>query len=415
MGVQMAEQQQQVEVVQTEAPHAWVHEDAVEVIFDRVAKANRRLAKAGVTERFALTVGERKLVERKEYGVVKARWYEKEVSLAVPSIGYNGWRFVATLSFESGGTVVRTVPGEEVGDFRPAYQGCDQCQTARDRNETYVVRQVETGEMKQVGSTCLELFFGLKPSLWIYAVDVSLSEEEQQRFGSRGIEAESVRNIVAAALAVTDGGAGYRSKAATEYGGEPTADATRACLYERPFGRGRAREEREAQLAAWRAEMAKYLEQGTEIDAVIASAADTSGSSDYAENIRVLAASEWVGLKNIGFVASFVAVHNRAIQRQVEREVKAARVQEFIGQEGDKKVRTSGTVTTKRYIDGMYGTTTLIEWLTDDGLTAKWFASNPPEVAEGDRITVTGTIKKHDTYQDKFKSTVFTRCTLVVS
>jgi hypothetical protein len=36
-------------------------------------------------------------------------------------------------------------------------------------------------------------------------------------------------------------------------------------------------------------------------------------------------------------------------------------------------------------------------------------------VAEGDRITVTGTIKKHDTYQDKFKSTVFTRCTLVVS
>jgi hypothetical protein len=341
--------------------------------------------------------------------MVIERYYEREVSLVTPSIGYNGWRFVATLNFEQGGTVVRTVPGEELGGYRPADQVCDQCHTVRERLETFVVRNDVTGEYKQVGRNCLALFFGIKPSLWIYELGIKAGEG-----GPARIEVESVRNIVAAALAVSKGGAGYVSKAAAEFGGESTATDARACLYEVVYGTGPDAKERQRQLGEWRSVQWHYLnEDTTTVDAVIEAAQAITGHTDYAENVRVLAASEYVSVKNIGFVASFVAVYNRAIQREAEHQVRAARVQEFIGQVGDKKVTTTGTVVAKRFIEGAYGTTTLIEWLTDEGLTCKWFSSNALEVVEGDRITVNGTIKKHDEYQGR-KATVFTRCGITV-
>lgn len=401
------------------------------VVRERVAKANRRLAKAGIVERFELAVSDKRLVEHRDpvTNLVIDRYYEVDVRLVVPSIGYNGWRFAATLSFEQAGTVVRTVPGE-VCDYRPTSQVCDQCGTVRERNETFVVRNDETGEYKQLGRNCLELFLGVKPSLWIYDVRVGTYESEGG-FGG-GVQVESVRSIVAAALAVSDAGRAYRSKAAAEYSGAATSEETRACLYERVTGSRPADQERKQELQAWRVQAAEYLREGTLIDAVIEAAKAIEGDSEYAGNIRVLAACEHVDVANIGFVASFVAVYNRAIKRQAERVARTARAaaSSWIGNEGDKKVATVGTVTGLRKIEGAYGTTLLVEWTTAEGDVCKWFASNwygwtedgktgvgisnkaaNTPIDLGTQIAVVGTIKKHDEFKG-LKATVFTRCTV---
>jgi hypothetical protein len=71
-----------------------------------------------------------------------------------------GFEFLATLEHEEGGTIIRRMPrfGEdaEKGDgidlsaYREACPRCDHCGLERHRKDTYLVRNAETAEIKQV-------------------------------------------------------------------------------------------------------------------------------------------------------------------------------------------------------------------------------------------------------------------------
>lgn len=410
-----------------------IRESNLEAVRDRVAKANRRLDRAGISQRFELVRSERELVERKDpyTQLVTDRYYVVPVELSVPTLGYNGWTFVATLSFEQAGTVVNTVPGQTCS-YRPETKVCDQCGHARNRTETFVVRN-EQGEFKQLGRNCLELFFGLKPSLWVFELDLSdLEDNEERSSTSSRIEFETVEAIVAAALGATEGGIGYVSKAAAEADSRKVATSGRTwtVLYGKHLP-GRDAKAYNDKLDADRALAKTALTDGT-VAKVIDAAKAMTGDSEYAENLRVLAACDTVSTRNIGLVASMVAVWSRETNREARNEERAARRNEWIGHVGDKKVETTGTVSALRTIEGDYGTTLLVEWVTTDGLTCKWFASNwyswtedgksgvgvknaraevGTAIEVGTSITVVGTIKRHEE-RNGFKATSFTRCTL---
>jgi hypothetical protein len=83
--------------------------------------------------------------------------------------------------------------------------------------------------------------------------------------------------------------------------------------------------------------------------------------------------------------------------------------QEFIGNVGDK-LSVEGVVTASLSIEGYYGQTMLVEVTTDDGNVVKTFGSGESlwSTAKGDRVTFSGTVKKHETYRSK-KGTVLTR------
>lgn len=409
------------------------------VLRKRIEKANNRLAKAGIAERFELIVSDARETFRFDEDLARTVYRAvADVELAVPSIGYNGWTFVATLVFEQGGTVVRTVPGETCS-YRPTDKVCDHCGTARERKETFVVRNAD-GEFKQVGRNCLALFFGLKPNLWVYDVTLAVGDDEREAASTnRGVAYESVEQIVAAALAATNGGQGYVSKANAEARNCPsTSDVVYNVLYgkyESETGRNAqyAREEN-AKLRTRREARDAYLADGTRTAEVIEAAKAITGNSEYAENIRVLAASEFVTVKNIGFVASFVSVWNRGREEAVKTQAKAASpVSNWIAKEGEKKVTTTGTVTFIREIEGDYGTSLLVEWTTADGDVCKWFTSGwyswqengcfgvglngKPEgtpIELGTVLTIEGTVKRHEERQGR-KATVFTRCKVVAS
>lgn len=79
----------------------------------------------------------------------------------------NGWTFCARIDHSNDiGNVIRTVPnlsGSLPGRFRTAAADCQHCNVRRMRRDTYVVRNDETGEFKQIGTTCLKDFFGHDP------------------------------------------------------------------------------------------------------------------------------------------------------------------------------------------------------------------------------------------------------------
>jgi len=59
--------------------------------------------------------------------------------------------------------------------------------------------------------------------------------------------------------------------------------------------------------------------------------------------------------------------------------------------------------------DGVYGHTDIVKMKDLDGNLFTWFASDYTDLERGDRLSITGTVKKHDEYKGT-KQTVITRC-----
>lgn len=85
-----------------------------------------------------------------------------EVNLDVAPIRYGNWTFVARIDHSNEtGNIIRSVPNCEPIDerFRHSAPDCQHCNHRRKRRDTFVLRN-ESGEMIQVGSTCLIDFLG---------------------------------------------------------------------------------------------------------------------------------------------------------------------------------------------------------------------------------------------------------------
>jgi hypothetical protein len=112
-----------------------------------------------------------------------------QVLLTAPVAKLEGWSFLARLDHsQETGTIIRMVPntGAELSQFRDASaRTCDHCGINRYRRDTFIVRHEISGEIKQVGSTCLKDFFGHDPAkiaklaeLLGYAAELSRASED---------------------------------------------------------------------------------------------------------------------------------------------------------------------------------------------------------------------------------------------
>lgn len=112
---------------------------------------------------------------------------------------------------------------------------------------------------------------------------------------------------------------------------------------------------------------------------------------------------------------AFIAAAEQAKARNAEKTERAA-ASAHKGTVGEKKVTITGTVTFRDYYPSDYygraGSVLLIVAGTgdDEGITGKAYSSSETfiDVEKGDTITLTGTVKGHDTYQG-VAQTVLTR------
>lgn len=108
-------------------------------------------------------------------------------------------------------------------------------------------------------------------------------------------------------------------------------------------------------------------------------------------------------------VESGYAAMERAAERAV-REAERAVLSKPVGEPGEK-VTVTATVETVKNIEGNYGTTRLLVLVTEGLSTVKTFttANWAWEVEKGETLTLTGTVKKNETYNGVSYS-VLTRC-----
>ncbi|GAB3588711.1 hypothetical protein [Calidifontibacter terrae] len=137
---------------------------------------------------------------------------------------------------------------------------------------------------------------------------------------------------------------------------------------------------------------------------------------DYASNMRALLAADAVETKQFGLLASVVKVYETAVSDAAQQATAAAEKVERkpLGEVGDK-VQITGVLTIAMTVDGFAYNSTQRFLIIDAGPTlAKIYtaAGWSYDVEVGDTVTLTATVKKHQTYREEIQ-TVLTRAKLV--
>jgi len=377
---------------------------------EKIAKINARAEKKGFTGRIEITA-ERVEVTRKAAGI-EVTEVAYDVTLGGEAPSYNGWTLAAVLDFDpEAGLIVNTAPGVESVNREGLTAGtCAHCNTSRDRRKAYLVRNVETGEQVQVGSTCIKDFLGWSGQIvFLYADDIA--KEVEDGWGSFGGSYGEHRYTVDTVLAVAWAAikvAGWKPASSYEF----TTRGQVALVLNPPSRLAPRDKEFIAEVEALAA-TEDITARAAEVKAFILST-DFAGESEYVLNLKALMAADSIGERHFGIVVSAPQAHAKHTERTLLAS-KAAEIpaSEWFGVEKEK-VTFTGTITNVRFIESQWGSTVLyVIRNLETGVEVKWFASRE---ALGDKqgveVTITGTVKGHDEFRG-MKSTVLTRCKAV--
>lgn len=386
----------------------------------------RRLAKAGLPapaiklERFDKKVlkGGIELDDGTIFGAseVTEPWIRVEIEEIRIVAGH--YTFVAALVGEEAGYTVHCAPGQSLDGWeRPPVDDihCDHCNLKRDRKRLYIVRDDRDGSLIQVGHTCIEAFTGLAiKGLWAltYGPELRGVGGDDGSGGGQRFYGAPVDRVLGLAFAFADEGRTYVSRKAAEWSEKSaTADDVRVALFgrERPPQRKHFGSERDYLRALDRYQ--RFLDNivkgdGFSKDAAliadIRKAADAlAPGTDYADNMHTILAGEFVSGRNVGILASLVAVYARekelAIKR--EQEKKAPLAKGFLAPVKERLRGLELQLTTVKSFEGQYGWTTLLVGRTPDHHLVKWFASGEFDYEPGDTLVIDATVKAHDVWQ----------------
>lgn len=384
----------------------------------KIEKINARAAKKGLAGTLNMTAEEVIVVEVDDVTKIRTERVMYDVEIQGNAPAYNGWEFIAKLDWDANaGLIVRNIPGvDSVVNRETVTEGwCDHCKTTRQRLVTYVVRNQESGETLQVGSSCLKDFTGQYTTIAFPELS-SNDDEEGGFFGGAGAEREYTPETVLAVAWACVKLEGFKP-ANTQFGSPTKYDVMTA------LNPSKSKSDRE--FAAKIAPLAdEAMGKAKELLAFLLS--DEFGGKnprDYHLNMKAIAAGKMVSSRNIGLLASAPQAWAKHMERTLvrQREASVYAGSKHFGTapnkaEGIKASRHDLTVTVKaiRYIDGDYGTTTLYTMVTEEGNIAKWFSSGTDKLGEnvGARFVIRGSIKKHETWEG-MESTVLTRCTVI--
>jgi len=415
--------------------------------FDRLVRRAERL---GLTAPVLTRVADVARQIRAEYG--GHRWVRSALyTLVAAPVHFGGWSFVAAIQHMTDDdgrarNIIRSAPAfrtESVSPLlRKAYPVCEHCNTARKRNDTFVI-QHNDGSRKQVGRQCLRDYVGDSDGADVLAYAAfesevwAIADTESWAMGG-SVNAWGTATVLALTIASV-GIHGWASRSSVyKNGGRSTSsivlETLTASLNDgaelRVLWKQRDPETRGRFVQPWgKAEEAKA-------EAVLAWAdgIDDDTDSDYLWNLKVACSMGATSAKELGIVCSAVTAYDRAMQRAKADAARAvvAETSKAIGKAGDKIGRKltaadkrkgaaahpelTVEVTGTHVINGDYGPTTIVSMSSTCGSVVKWFASGKltddgSPLLVGGTYTLVGTVKRHSEYRGVTETQV-TRCIL---
>ncbi|MDT0459136.1 hypothetical protein RM550_26045 [Streptomyces sp. DSM 41527] len=322
---------------------------------------------------------------------------------------HHGWTVIARLDHdEKGETITSLFPGlpeqdaEAARQYRAIENVCHGCAVARHRTAIYLARH-ENGEMRQLGTTCVEPYTGLPikglEALWRFGTlkDSDWDGEEGGIPADLRVPVIEVLRVTAA-IVTTEGR--FYSRSEQWKNTPPTADGVEAYFFDRKAPMD------------WRAAIDADPDAPTTAAAVRAWAVQGYGSlSDYRHKVGQLAKAETVDPRHLPTLVSAIAGWYRDQEKEAtERAAQNSRPQGTVGE----RITTAATVTTVIELEGRtYGHHTqrrrLVKFQDCDGNVFVWFSSAGTVPDQGHEVELTGTVKDHSIYGETAQ-TVLTRC-----
>ena len=360
----------------------------VEAAIAQVEKANKKLSRySEIAERYEWHLSEPRVIQQSG-----GSYMVQDLTVTKPVLKVNGWSFAAAHEFTANGDVTSFVADKEVTDQlgkAPVDNHCDYCGSNRARERVYWLKG-ETGEVKQVGSTCLKGFLGVSPQgLWALESDLDLKS-----FGGGGSPDNRVFDreaLIVAALAASKDGEEFVPRARADRYTPATGDLVLEHWEEysnvefSPERIGQARN-----ILMW-------------LDS------EESQAGDYMGNLKAaLGSGAWVKPKHVSLAVSAISAYRRHLEHQTSAAQRAQQNPSYLAAKGVKLKNLKLKVTKSKFIENGFGGVTLLTMEDDEGHVVKWFASSASYRA-GDEILVTSaTVKGNEQYEGQYQ-TVLTR------
>lgn len=315
---------------------------------------------------------------------------------------FAGWELVGMIQHAVGldaggatiGNQVHGFGGNQMDAYRHAKPVCDHCNTTRRRSATFVLRHVDTGDLKQVGADCLQDFTGAyDPFAAALAAGMLGDIRGAADDAADLLGVPDTARIWSAARVVA-----YAAYFIEKYGWRPqsqrgvdapaTADLVREYL---------AADASVKLLTLTEARVQAAREMMTTVR-------DALGAklrlSDFESNLHIAASADAATAELVGILC-YIPV----------QAAKAALPASggHIGVVG-QRVPLSFVVAEVRPLASDYargGVTYLVRG-GSEGRAVVWFSSNKPDFAAGDTVTGKATIKAHDSFNGQ-PQTVITR------
>ncbi|NJO59858.1 MAG: hypothetical protein HC836_16680 [Richelia sp. RM2_1_2] len=378
---------------------------------DKIAELNKKASKIGAMPIVIHELGEIK----KRIDDVTHRFIKVKVIGKSPKI--EGWRLVGALDHESGGVVIRVVPGETLPpEFRnTSPTRCDHCNTKRDRVNSYIVVD-DRGEYKQVGRSCLKNFLGhadpskiIGTASMLNVLDNLIGAVSDSEFSGGRNSQIPMKEYLTHVTAVIKAMGWVPKSMAAQTGKTSTADLALSNLFPTPGNNDRIKPtEQDEQTAESAMNWVRNI------------LPNKKTMSEYEHNLVVIGANEYINPKHLGFAASIVSAYNRATENEINRKREAEKQAEnpsnYVGEVG-QRFGVKGVppldlqLLAVRWINTVYGSTGIHRFVDRNGNFFVWFASSDLGLERGNWYKIAASVKNHelDKYNNNAKTTYITR------
>ena len=311
------------------------------------------------------------------------------------------WEFIATIEHNKPTNIIRCFRQDvEIPEkYWTADTYCDHCKTRRYRKDTYIIRNTQTGEFKQVGRSCLKDFTnGLSAEAvasYISWFDEVIKAGEAPSEGYKTYD-ETIWVLMNALEAVRM----YGYVKSTDWG-ITTRDITMEQVHEFGKYRDRIKDGFDA---------SKHSELAENILSWVSEQQDDHG---YITNLKGVCGKSYCERRDFGLICSAVAAYNREMSKR-EAKQQETKPSEWFGTVGDKVRVVDAKLRLLTSWDSQFGYTYMYKITAEDGTvftwkTGKWL-SNTDELPE--KISLKGSIKAHNEFRG-VKQTELTRCTRI--
>lgn len=318
--------------------------------------------------------------------------------LTFPIIKLGKWHVVAQLENTDAGNLVFSMTRDPadvaaIEAYRDHPASCDHCNVSRKRKLCYVLKSDEG--LRQVGSTCVEDFTGVDPSVVLFLADIKGTVEsfvdsaDNDSFGPRNPNRLITRDYLAGV-----------SFCISQWGWVPSSSEFKEPTYQSAWALPSELRGNASLRKLYRETLRGHLEFADQVISW-ATSQDTAGDP-FGQNVKILLSSESIGndRKHFAFAAGAVAAYQRKLRKDAE--LKSLGQSAHVGELGDKRT-TELTFLSRYSYDSAFGLKNICVFRDDSGNKYVWrTTSAPSEIANakaGERFEGKFKIKGHSDYQ----------------